>query len=186
MLKQLSETLYKYAKGWLILFFLVCDVIFNTVILPAQQAKIEVSSGGAGPIDLLFFYTPDKVYSMIEAYGQAGRADYRLFELTGDIIYPIVYTLLFSLLLSWLFQRGFPTNSLMRRYNTLPFGAWLFDLLENIGIVSMLSIYPSTPSMLAWLTALFTLIKWLFAGASLVLMLIGLIKAASNRFKVQT
>ena len=58
-----------------------------------------MASGGVGPIDLQFFYTPDKVYSMVSAYGESGRASYRLFELTGDIIYPIIYTLFLACLL---------------------------------------------------------------------------------------
>ena len=185
MLTNLSNTLRKYANGWLVLVFLAGEIFFNAVILPGQQAKIESGSGGMGPIDLQLFYTPDKVYGMIEAYSPEVRASYRLFEMTGDIIYPIVYTLFFALAITWLFQRGFASTSNMQRYNVVPFGAWLFDLLENICIVTMLSIYPSTPSALAWISAIFTLVKWLFAGVSIVLLLLGLIKAAKNGFKKQ-
>ena len=94
-------------------------------------------------------------------------------------------TLFFSLFITWLFQRGFSPNSNMQKYNVVPFGGWLFDLLENLGIVSMLSVFPSTPAALAWITAIFTLIKWSFAGASVVFMLIGLVKAAMNGFNKQ-
>lgn len=185
MLDTLSATLRKYASGWLVLVFLAGEVFFNAVILPAQSAKIAAGSGGLGPIDLQLFYTPAKVYGMIEAYAPELRTSYRTFEMTGDIIYPIVYTLFFSLLITWLFQRGFPSNSGMQKFNVVPFGAWLFDLLENICIVTMISIYPATPAGLAWLATICTLIKWLFAGASIVLMLIGLVKAIMNGFKKQ-
>jgi len=185
MLKTISEVLRKYANGWLVLLFFAGEVFFNTIILPAQQAKMEASSGGTGPIDLQLFYTPEKVYSMVESYGEAGRASYRAFELTGDIIYPIVYTLFFSLFITWLFQRGFPSNSKMQALNVIPLGGWLFDLLENLGIVTMLSVFPSTPDALAWVTATATLIKWLFAAATIVLILVGLVKAAMNGFKKQ-
>jgi len=185
MLDKLSTTLRKYANGWLVLIFLAGEILFNAVILPAQQAKIEAASGGLGPIDLQLFYTPEKVYGMIEAYGDELRTSYRLFEMTGDIIYPIVYTLFFSLFITWSFQRGFPSNSRMQKFNVVPFGSWLFDLLENICIVTMISIYPSTPAALAWLSTIFTLIKWLFAGATIILMLTGLVKAALNGFRKQ-
>jgi hypothetical protein len=183
MLDKLSATLSKYANGWLVLIFLAGELFFNAVILPNQGAKIEAGSGGVGPIDLQLFYTPEKGYSMVESYGEAGRADYRLFELTGDILYPIVYTLFFSLAITWLFQRGFAPNSAMQKYNVVPFGGWLFDLFENLGIVTMLSIFPSTPAILAWVTAIFTFIKWLFVIASVLLLLTGLVKAALNGFK---
>jgi hypothetical protein len=185
MLNKISETLKKYTNGWLVLLFFAGEMFFNTVILPNQQAKIEAASGGTGPIDLQFFYTPEKVYSMVAAYGEAGRADYRLFELTGDIIYPIIYTLFFALLITWLFQRGFTPDSPMQKWNVLPLGGWLFDLLENLGIATMLSVYPSTPAGLAWITALFTLVKWLFAGVTIVLILIGFVMALKNGFKKQ-
>lgn len=185
MLITLSNTLQKYAKGWLILILLALDILFNAVILPRTQARLETSSGGTGPIDLQFFYTPEKVYGMVAAYGEAGRAAYRTFELTGDIIYPIVYTLLFSLLITWLFQRGFATDSAMQRLNVIPFGAFIFDLLENLCIVLMLSLYPSTPATIAWLATIFTMIKWSFAGVSIVLLLVGLVMALKNRFKRQ-
>jgi hypothetical protein len=186
MLDKLSAALRRYANGWLVLLFLAGEIFFNAVVLPAQQAKIEAGSGGTGPIDLQLFYTSEKVYKMVESYGEAGRADYRLFELTGDIIYPIVYTLFFSLAITWLFERGFPSTSAMQKYNVVPFGGWLFDLLENLGIVSMLSVYPSTPALLAWASAIFTLIKWLFVIPTAVLLLIGLVMAARNRFRKQS
>lgn len=183
MLSRMSETLRKFTKGWIILVLLAGEVIFNVLILPKQGAKINAISGGVGPIDLQFFYTPEKVYSMVAAYGETGRSAYRIFELTGDILYPIVYTLLFSTLISWLFQRGFPAGSKMQRLNVVPIGAWTFDLLENLGIVGMLSIYPSTPSVLAWVTAIFTMIKWSFAGASIILLLIGIVAAILRRIR---
>lgn len=185
MLKKISETIRKYANGWLVLILFAGEAFFNAVILPNQQAKMEASSGGIGPIDLQLFYTPEKVYSMVESYGEAGRASYRTFLLTGDIIYPIVYTLFFSLFITWLFQRGFPPKSKMQALNVVPLGGWLFDLLENLGIATMLSVFPSTPDALAWITAIATLIKWLFAAATIVLMLVGLVKAVMNGFKKQ-
>lgn len=185
MLNNLSNTLKKYANGWLVLIFLAGEIFFNAVVLPNQQAKIEAGSGGVGPIDLQFFYSPEKVYSMVESYGDAGRASYRTFELTGDIIYPIVYTLFFALAITWLFQRGFPTSSSMHKYNVVPFGAWLFDLFENLSIVAMLSIFPSTPALLAWIATVFTLLKWLFVLPTALLLLYGLVKAAMNGFKKQ-
>jgi hypothetical protein len=185
MLTNLSNTLKKYANGWLVLLFMAGEILFNAIILPGQQASMEAGSGGTGPIDLLFFYTPDKAYSMIESYGDAGRASYRTFELTGDIIYPIVYTLFFSLAITWAFQRGFPADSNIQKYNIVPFGAWLFDLFENLCIVAMLSIYPSTPAILAWTATVFTMLKWLFVIPTVLLLLYGYVRAGMNKFKVQ-
>ena len=105
MLTKVSDLLRKYVRGWLILILLAGEIFFNAILLPKVQATLEKVSNGNGPIDLLFFYTPEKVYSMVASYGEAGRVFYRTHELTIDIIYPIVYTLLFAFLITWLFQR---------------------------------------------------------------------------------
>lgn len=185
MIERLSNVLHRYAKGWLVLVLFLLDGAFMGFVMPIIGALMKGDSGGPGPLDLQFFYTPAKAYEMVASYGEYGRAFYRSVELTADILYPIVYTLFFSLLISWLFQRGFPAGSTMQRLNVVPFGGWLFDLLENLGIVAMLSIFPSTPAALAWLTALFTAVKWLFAGASILLVLVGLVMALKNGFRRQ-
>lgn len=186
MLAKLSGKLREYAKDWLVLVLLVLDMLFNALVLPGTLARMEDVSGGTGPLDLEFFgYSAEKAYRMIESYGEAGRAAYRTFELTGDIAYPIVYTLFFSLAITWLFQRGFAPDNSMQRLNVMPFGAWLFDLFENLGIVAMLSVFPATPALLAQVTSVFSVIKWLFAAVSIVLTLVGLVMALKNRFKRQ-
>src|SRR3990172_5003926 len=110
MLHRLSNKLRSWAKGWLVFILFLLDVAFVGFIMPIAAALMKGDAGGPGPIDLQFFYTPAKVYGMIEAYGEYTRAFYRNVELTVDIIYPIVYTLFFSLLITWLFKRGFAEN----------------------------------------------------------------------------
>jgi hypothetical protein len=185
MLDRMSSTLRKYANGWLILVLLAGEIFFNAIYLPGVQARLEQYSGGNGPIDLQLFYTPEKVYGMVDSYGPEGRAVYRTHELTIDVIYPVVYTLLFAFLITWLFQRGFAPGSKMQRLNVVPLGAFVFDMLENICIVTMLSVHPSQPALVAWLGAVFTVVKWLFALATILLILTGLVMALKNRFRKQ-
>lgn len=165
------------------LVFLVGVLIFNAFILPAQQAKLKAASGGVSPMDPQFVYTPEKAYSMVAGHGEAGRLEYRAFQLSCDLIYPVVYTLFFALGIAWLFQRGFAPHNIMQKLNVLPVGAWLSDLFQNLGIATMLSVYPSTPALLAWGTALCTLMKWLFAGAATLFILGGMIMVLKSRFK---
>ncbi|MFZ5809521.1 MAG: hypothetical protein ACOY16_09610 [Chloroflexota bacterium] len=171
MLVRLSQTLRQYATGWLVLVLFALTLSFEGLIFPALDKLI--TSAGASPLDLLFFYTPQQAYERIAAYGETGRAAYRITELTADVLYPTVYSLFLGLLISWLFRRGFESQASIQRLNVTPLGAWLFDLLENLGIVTMLTIYPDTPAWLAWLTAVFTMTKWCFAGASILLALVG-------------
>ena len=185
MLNNLSDRFYKWTKGWLVLIMLVLDGFFSGFLLPLIQGMMQDGQGGVQPLDLMLFATPEKVFSMIERYGEFGRPFYRNVELTIDIIYPVVYLFAFGLLISWLFQRGFAPQSKMMMLNVMPVGAWFFDLLENINIVTMLSVYPAKPVALAWLLMALTTVKWAFAGASIVLMLVGLVMAIKNGFKKQ-
>lgn len=179
MLRLLSHKLKRYAKGWLIFFLFVTDIIFLSYLMPMAGSAVTGESA-AMPIDLMFFYTPQTVYKIIADYGAAARETYLSISLSIDIAHPIVYTLLLSLLITWLFQKAYDTRSNMQKLNVVPFGAFAADLLENLGIITMISIYPKTPAVLAWLTTIFTMSKWIFAGASAVLVVIGFIAWATK------
>lgn len=185
MITKVSNTLKKYANGRMLLVFFGLVLLFAVGIVPVIQGKLEALSGGSGPIDLLFSYTPEKAYSMIESFGDEGRSIYRLFAMTGDIIYPVVYSIFFSLLLTWLLERSFAPDSKLQILNIVPFGALLFDWLENINIVTMLSLYPSKPAIVAELASFCTTIKWSFGAVGMLLVLIGFVMALKNRFKKQ-
>jgi hypothetical protein len=185
MLGNLSNRFYKWTKGWLIFVFFLLDAFFSGFLLPLVQAMLQGDKGGVQPLDLMLFATPQRIFGMINEYGEYGRPFYRSVELTVDIIYPIVYLFFFGLLISWLFQRGFASTSPMRKYNIMPLGAWFFDLLENMVIVILLSIFPSQPTALAWILTLLTTVKWMFAGASILLILVGFVIGIKNKFKIQ-
>ncbi len=185
MFKNISERFYKWNKGWLIFILLLLDAFFSGFLLPLVQAMMQGDKGGVQPLDLMLFATPARIFGMINEYSEYGRLFYRGVELTVDIIYPIVYLFFFGLLISWLFQRGFASTSPMRKFNIMPLGAWFFDLLENIVIVILLSVFPSQPTTLAWILTLISTIKWFFAGTSMLLILVGLVMAIKNKFKIQ-
>jgi len=187
MLNKISENFHSWTTGWRVIILFIADALMMGYIMPLAAGIMALAANNSvTPLDLMFFYSPDKAFEMIEKYGEAGRAIYLKIELSADIIYPIIYTLFYALLISWLFQRGFKPESKMQKWNVMPVGAWFFDLLENVGTVSMVSMYPSQPAILAWVTMLFGLLKWAFAFISIGLVLIGLVKAALNRFRKQT
>ena len=125
----------------------------------------------APPIDLAFHYSVDEVYGWIEAYGAAGRHQYIIRELTFDVAYPVVYTCLFIGVIGYLIrfeERVRASTTARTRWFVwlvlLPPVIWVFGMLENIGIVTMLINYPVVLAPVATLTAWATSIKWSFAG----------------------
>ena len=186
MLHKISEKFQAWAIGWRVIILFLADALMMGYIMPLAAGIMAFAANNSVlPLDLMFFYTPVKAFEMIEKYGEAGRSIYFKIELTADIVYLIIYTLFYGLLISWLFQRAFKPESNMQKWNVMPVGAGFFDLLENVGIVSMLSMYPSKPAILAWLTMLFGSLKWAFALISIGLVLVGLVRAAMNRFRKQ-
>jgi len=171
MLEKLSTWLGSIAKGWLVLILFMADMAFLGSILPSMQANIEAISGGVGPLDLTFFPSVEKTLAAISAYGANGRSLYATTELTTDIVYPIVYTFFFSLLITALLQHAFDKDSKLQRLNVIPFGAWLFDLLENICIVTLLLSFPVQPMLAASALTIANGFKWLFVGASVLTLL---------------
>jgi hypothetical protein len=185
MLSKLSDRLYAWAKGWLILSILAGIVLF----LGATEILFQVFShpalAGKVSLDSLFFYTPETAFSAVASYGDAGRARMIWIHLVWDFFFPVLYTAFASLLISWLFQRGVRPGSWLRRLNVVAVGGGCCDLLENIGISAMILLYPSRPAVVAWLSTIFSAGKGIFGVALCLLLLTGLILAAVNRFRVQ-
>ena len=183
MLQKLSRKFHSWAKGWLVFVLMALDMFFMGFVMPLIGGLLKDGTGTQQPMDLQFFSTPAKLFAMVESYGEFGRPFYRNVELTVDILYPVIYMLAFGLFISWLFQRGFKPDSKMQKWNVLPVGIWLFDLLENLGIVTLLSTFPAQMTAVAWLTTIFTMVKWTFLGASVLLIIVGLVMAAKNGFR---
>jgi hypothetical protein len=187
MLNQISRKFHAWATGWRVMILTAAEALMMFYIMPlAAGIMAFAANNSVMPLDLLFFYTPVQAFQMIDKYGEAGRSIYLKIELTADIVYPMIYASFFGVLISWLFQRAFKPESSMQKWNVMPIGAWFFDLLENTGIVSMLLMYPSKPEVMAWLTMLFGLLKWAFFVATVGLVLVGLVRAAMNRFQKPT
>ena len=186
MINAISEKFHSWTTGWRVFILFIAEALMMGYIMPLAGGILALAANNSVlPLDLMFFYTPEQAFEMMDRYGQAGRSVYFKIELTADIIYPIIYTLFYGLLLSWLFQRAFKPDSKMQEWNVMPVGAWFFDMLENVGIVFMLMMYPSKPEVLAWFTMIFGSLKWGFFVVTVVLVLIGLVRAAMNRFRKQ-
>ena len=169
--QKVQYALARYARWQVILGLFILLALFMGVLLPGVKSRI--GPGNSAPIDLTFFPSPQTIFSMLAAFDAPGRAFYRLHELTLDIIYPITYTLFFSLLITFLLNSASKRKSPLQLLNLIPFGTLIFDLLENAGIVTLLTLYPSQPSGLAWFVSISNGIKWLFAGAMILAMLIS-------------
>jgi hypothetical protein len=61
--------------------------------------------------------------------------------------------------------------------------AWLFDLIENIIILTLFSNFPNLPAPLLGALTVVNAIKWTFAGLSILSLLIGLVALVFKKIK---
>ena len=140
-------------------------LVFPLYLFPAAAAGSEHM-----PLDLMFAYSPEQAYAQLASFGPEGRANYARSTVSVDLAYPVIYTLMLAVWLC-LLLRG--RNRYCSYISMLPFGAFVFDLIENAGILLMLGAYPTEIHALALVASIATTLKWLFA-VPIVLFVLGL------------
>ena len=174
-MKKLSLWFYQTSTGWVALAGLVIFILFTALVLPRQAAQSPGED--VGTPDLSFFYTPQDLYEMAEAYGEAGRAEYIRVRFTFDVIWPLVYTFFLVTSISWLYARAFASGSRWRWANLAPVMAALLDFGENLSTSWVMFRYPTTAPVVAALAPFFTASKWMLVSGSLVLLVMGIVAA---------
>jgi hypothetical protein len=185
-MNRLSDWLYKVSTGWVFLLSTLIFLGFTAAVLPGQSANAEKLSGEAGTPDLSLYYTPDELYKMAEAYGEAGRNAYIQARFTFDVAWPIVYTLFLCTSISWLFHKALTPQSRLWRANLAPLFAVLFDFLENITTSLVMFRYPVQTPIIDFLAPSFTLLKWTFVSLSFLMLLTGFLLLAWKAINKRT
>jgi hypothetical protein len=164
---KLTKQFAKWANGRNILILLVVFLLFNFWIIPTFYPKFQT-------LDTLTSYTPEKAYSLISSYGEVGRQQYALAEVTIDLVYPLATALLFILAIIYTFRKAFPKHEAWQNIALVPLGILAADYLENICVLTMLLSYPKDLPVVAQVSNVFTFIKLALTPFEL-LVFVGLI-----------
>ena len=178
MTKRFSDWLRRVSKGWVALSALLIFLIFSALVLPQQPTKAEQETASPESPDPSFFYWPSDLYRMAEAYGEQGRQAYIRARFTFDLVWPLVYTLFLTTSISWVLGKVFAPDSRWQRANLMPILGALFDYLENLSTSLVMLRYPEQAAVVDALAPVFTALKWLFLGASFLLLFAGVAVAA--------
>ncbi|OEF96578.1 hypothetical protein [Desulfuribacillus alkaliarsenatis] len=172
-MKKISEWCYRNINVKIFLAVAIIFVLFMILVLPqVAEHSYEVTGTKSSP-DTSFYYTASILYEIAEAYGEQGRVYYISSRFTFDVIWPIVYGVFLIAALTFVYQR-ISIESRWRRIHLLPFVGVGFDFLENIGASIVMARYPKTTPIIAELTPVFTLLKWISIYASFFFLLVGL------------
>jgi hypothetical protein len=168
------QWLVRFSTGRSLLTLFILSFLFNIVVMPGIQWRMDLRSGGIEPLDLSFYYTAQEALERVEAFGET-RQFYTVVQLTADLLYPLVYGFFLSVLLVTLYRRGFPVASRIQLVAFLPLLSMLFDYLENFSIAYLLLTYPAQSPLVATYAGFFTFLKWFTLLLTLVAVLVGFI-----------
>jgi hypothetical protein len=174
-MSALSTWLIHKSKGWLALALAVIMVAFMIWVLPDQAAKAEAVSQGAGSIDTSFFYAPEQLFEIAEAYGEAGRQAYIRARWTFDLAFPLVYGGFLISVTGWLLGKSTSPGSKLRWLIVVPLIGVVFDFLENTAASLVMGVYPTRLGWAAFLASVFTLIKWIFVYGGFIVLVAAFI-----------
>jgi hypothetical protein len=152
--------------------------LFNFSALPLSNPELVKLSGHEGLLDLMPYYSAQEAFMALNHYGAAGRKLYMRF-LAADFVFIPVYSLGFAFLMTRAVRAVCAEGTSWSWLNLLPLGIGVFDCVEDLIILAMLSLYPDTAVVLGTLSGIATLCKYLFTLLALLsLGYIGLILLA--------
>lgn len=173
---RFSDLLHRISTGPVALVATIIFLAFGALVLPAES-RGAVEAGRESSPDTSFFYSPAELYQLAEQYGPEGRQMYIRSRWTFDVAFPIVYLSFLVTAISWLMRRGSQPGSPWRRTNIVPVVGALFDFLENSATSLVMGRYPARTPVVDLLAPVFSALKWVFVGGSMVLLVAGIVLA---------
>ena len=170
-MKKLSNWLYSICSTKLVIISIIIFIIFMVGVLPIVSNYTAKITGGSESPDTSIIYKADDLYKMAHDYGVMGRKAYIVLRFTFDLLWPLAYLFFMVAVISKLLSWAVAENSKLRYLNLLPFLGALFDYLENIGASIVVGRYPLKTAVIAELTPIMTLLKWIFISGGFIVLI---------------
>ncbi len=181
---RIKEAANKHSSGRKILIFFVITHIIYGIMLLVTIPKVMQYSGGMKILDMLpTGYSANYVQELFAALGEAGRSMYLFQQIPLDLFYPGLFAITFTLLLTLIFKTIFQKENKLRILSLTPVFAGAFDYLENVGIIIMLTIYPTFKPWLASLTNIFSVFKSFSITFVFIVLIIAIIVLVTQKIK---
>ena len=143
----------------ILVLFLLTNVVY-TIMLAITIPKVVNYAGGMKTLDMIpTGYNADYVNSLLVALGPDGRNAYLFQQIPLDLIYPGLFAITYCLLYAFILKKLDKQESFLFYLCFIPVLAGLFDYLENIGIITLLTNYPNNSITMAEMTNIFSLLK---------------------------
>ncbi len=165
--------LRRVASGPVTLVAALFFVAFSIVLFNLGPVPAVVEAADAPLLDTRFGWGQDDARGFLSALGGEGRRLYAL-TLLIDTLYALTFAVAGTLVLAWISGRLVAPTNLLRWVMLLPVLAGVLDLVENMGILGLLALFPSVPSALGAALGLVTAMKLILVNLFTVLTILGL------------
>lgn len=159
-MKNFLQKIKQFATGKTVLILFIATMAVYLWMLLVTIPQVQAYAPGKALFDLSpTGYSYQEAVSLLETLGEEGRQVYLTRQIPLDFIYPGLFAAAYSLMLAWIFQRGFSEESPIFLLTLIPLAGGLFDYFENIGIILMLTTFPTISSVLVTIASVFTVMK---------------------------
>ena len=171
---KLSGFFLRWASGPIVITALLVYMAMAGGLMSWGERTIQDMSGKKVQIlDLCFSYTPEQARQYLSEYSPEARIFAAKFNLIADTIYPISYAFFFAILLAWVFKPLRESLPACRNIHLLPLAILIFDYMENICVINMLTKFPDISDGLIRQGSGLTSIKWILVGITVFSVLAG-------------
>lgn len=162
------------ASGKNVLLLFVLTMAVYLLMLSVTIPRVQSYASDTALFDLSpMGYTHAQALTLLESLGRAGRDAYLFPQLAIDFVYPGLFAICFSLMLIWLYAKRIQPDSKWLYVAMLPVLGGLFDYVENILIIRMITSFPDVTEGLVSAASSATLLKSAFSTASFLLLIPG-------------
>ena len=183
-MRKLLSFIQSVSTGKVVLALFIPAMIVYFIMLLYTVPQVAEYAPGMNLFDLSpVGYSFEYANELLGVLGVDGRGAYLYKQLPLDFIYPGLFALSCGLLLSWLFLKSQNESSKIFYFCFVPMAAGLFDYLENICIIHLLTSYPNISGISVSLASAMTIIKSGLTTAFFVLLIVGLVLFLRSKWK---
>lgn len=153
---------------------LLCYMLFAAFIMSSGVKKMEELSGNPIVIlDLTFGYSISEFNAIVSNYSEEARHFAAFFNITADVVYPLIYGFLLSLWIALIFRPMYQKTGKWKNLPLLPFAIVLVDLVENGFLYQLFHSFPNHSSALVQVASVLTQAKWSLLVICFLLIIVG-------------
>jgi hypothetical protein len=150
------------------LIFILFFVVTHVFEIPGGAKSVVRHLGGSDLFDRRPSFSASAVYERIQSFSDYGRAAYKRFTYTIDILFPLSFLFFLSTFARYVRSRVFLSKPLARIFIYLPFAWFISDMIENATIFSLLSLFPNQNSFLGNSLGIITAVKFTLLALSIL------------------